>query len=740
MQERFAKLILDISHHKVDKLFTYIIPKELEAYIELGQAVEVDFGNSKISRKAYVVEISDSTDIEYNKLRYIKGILKSQRAADIKLVKLALWMSRYYGCTMSRAISTVLPVKKKVAAIVDSYVYRNFDISKSDEITALLKKKRRTSWIRLIEAFKDNEGLTFEYVKKVLKISPANISKMQSEGYIRLESTRLYREPKFVSKESTYDIELNKEQSFIVESFKNDIKDKERNYLLFGITGSGKTVVYIELIKHILSMKRQVIFLVPEIGLSYQVIRQLSLVFGDRVAIINSSLSYGERHDQFQKVADKKADIMIGPRTALFTPFENVGLIIIDEEHDGAYKNENMPRYDARRVAVEIAKLHNASLVLGSATPSIESYTMALDGKYKLFRLSKRAREGSSIADTHIVDLREELKQGNKSIFSRKLSQMITDRLKKKEQILLFINRRGYSNFVSCRSCGDAIKCVHCDVSMTLHKDNVLRCHYCGYSMHLPTTCPSCNSKYLAGFGIGTQRLESMTAKMFPSARVLRLDTDNAHKKNNTDKILSSFENGDYDILIGTQMIVKGHDFSKVTLVGIMAADISLYTSSYNASERTFALLTQAAGRAGRRERHSDVVIQSYKPEHYAIKAAATQDYESFYKSEIAYRKMLLYPPAIHILSIQFAALSEEKLLEFEKNFIVRLSVAVKEYKAIITGPVTPSVYKLYDYYRKILYIKHYQYDILSEIKIITDRIVDELNSSLDIAILYDFT
>ena len=317
---------------------------------------------------------------------------------------------------------------------------------------------------------------------------------------------------------------------------------------------------------------------------------------------------------------------------------------------------------------------------------------------------------------------------------------MILERLKKKEQILLFINRRGYSNFVSCRSCGDAIKCVHCDVSMTLHKDNVLRCHYCGYSMHLPTTCPSCNSKYLAGFGIGTQRLESMTAKMFPTARVLRLDTDNAHKKNNTDKILSSFENGDYDILIGTQMIVKGHDFSKVTLVGIMAADISLYTSSYNASERTFALLTQAAGRAGRRERHSDVVIQSYKPEHYAIKAAATQDYESFYKAEIAYRKMLLYPPAIHILSIQFAALSEEKLLEFEKKFIIKLSAAVKEYKAIITGPVTPSVYKLYDYYRKILYIKHYQYDILSEIKIITDSIVDELNSSLDIAILYDFT
>lgn len=740
MQERFAKLILDISHHKVDKLFTYIIPKELEDEIEVGQVVEVDFGNSKISRKAYVVEISDDTDIEYSKLRYIKEISKTQRIADVKLVKLALWISKFYGCTMARAISTVLPVKKKVAAVLDSYVYRNFLVSDIDKLTVILRKKRRTSWLRLIEALKDNESLSFEYVKKVLKISPVNTTKMQDEGYIRIESTRLYRNPEFIQKKDKQNIELNKEQSYIVDNFKKDIKENERNYLLFGITGSGKTVVYIELIKYILSIGRQVIFLVPEIGLSYQVIRQLSAVFGDRLAIINSSLSYGERHDQFQKVTDKKADIMIGPRTALFTPFDNIGLIIIDEEHDGAYKNENMPRYDARRVALEIATLHNASLVLGSATPSIESYTLALQGKYKLFKLTKRAGEGSNIADTHIVDLREELKRGNKSIFSVKLTQLILDRLKKKEQIILFINRRGYSNFVSCRSCGDAIKCVHCDVSMTLHKDNILRCHYCGYSIALPKNCPSCNSRFLAGFGIGTQRLESMTAKMFPSARILRLDTDNAHKKNNTDKILSSFENGEYDILIGTQMIVKGHDFSKVTLVGIMAADISLYTSSYTASERTFALLTQAAGRAGRRDMHSDVVIQSYKPEHYAIKAAATQDYESFYEAEISYRKMLLYPPAIHILSIQFAALSEDKLLDFEKKFMSRLHEAVKGYKALITGPVSPSVYKLYDYYRKILYIKHYQYDILNEIKIITDGIADEINTSLDIAILYDFT
>ena len=485
----------------------------------------------------------------------------------------------------------------------------------------------------------------------------------------------------------------------------------------------------------------QVIVLIPEIALTYQTVMRFYGRFGNRVSIINSRLSAGERYDQFERARGGDIDIMIGPRSALFTPFSRLGLIIIDEEHEGAYKSEVVPRYHAREVAVKRAQMQNASVVLGSATPSLEAYTKALRGEYRLFSLHTRAKADSRLADVAVVDLREELKAGNKSIFSRRLQQMIGDRLEKKEQIMMFINRRGYANFVSCRSCGEAIKCPHCDVTLTLHKDNRLVCHYCGYSIPMPDKCPSCGSPYIANFGVGTQKIEMMTKKMFPQARVLRMDLDTTSKKGGHEEILSAFAEGDADILIGTQMIVKGHDFPDVTLVGVLAADLSLYTPDYRAAERTFQLLTQAAGRAGRDARHGDVIIQTYNPEHYSIVTAAEQDYETFYHQEMAYRRLMKYPPVNVLFTVQMASKSEAALVEAADRLAAHITPQADEEKVQMIGPVDASVYKINDIYRKILYLKQENYDILIKIRDHIDCFQQEKSEIFKgVVVQYDFS
>ena len=432
---------------------------------------------------------------------------------------------------------------------------------------------------------------------------------------------------------------------------------------------------------------------------------------------------------------------MIGPRSALFTPFSRLGLILIDEEHEGAYKSEVSPRYHAREVAEKRASMQGASLVLGSATPSLEAYSKALQGEYRLFRLTERAKKNSRLAAVSVVDLRQELKEGNKSIFSRNLQALIEDRLKKREQAMLFINRRGYANFVSCRSCGEAIRCPHCDVTLTLHNNSRLVCHYCGYSISMPDRCPACSSPYIANFGVGTQKIEQMTKKMFPAARVLRMDLDTTSKKGGHEEILTAFSEGEADILIGTQMIVKGHDFPNVTLVGVLAADLSLNTPDYRSAERTFQLLTQAAGRAGRDSRNGDVVIQTYSPEHYSIVTAANQDYEAFYQQEMAYRRLMKYPPASGLLTVQFSSRKEDCLKEaaaLAAGFVAPLA----EQEAVqVIGPVDASVYKINDIYRKILYLKQENYDILIKIRDQIDVFSENHRQLFDqVMIQYDFS
>ena len=742
MTKRFAQIIIDISHEKVDRTFDYRIPPQLEDRISVGVLVKIPFGKGNSLRKGYVVGITDHADYDADKIKEIAGIVEGSVSAESQLIMLAWWLKEQYGSTMNQALKTVLPVKQKVKPKEKKVLRLLIPEEQLAAVTAEAEKKSYKARVRLFKALKENPLIPYEVASGQMNLSAATLKPVIEKGYVALESEEIFRNPVKDAGSRVKAVDLNGEQQAVVDAFCEDYEaGKRETYLIHGITGSGKTEVYMEMISRVISEGKQVIVLIPEIALTYQTVMRFYGRFGNRVSIINSRLSAGERYDQFERARGGDIDIMIGPRSALFTPFSRLGLIIIDEEHEGAYKSEVVPRYHAREVAVKRAQMQNASVVLGSATPSLEAYTKALRGEYRLFSLHTRAKADSRLADVAVVDLREELKAGNKSIFSRRLQQMIGDRLEKKEQIMMFINTRGYANFVSCRSCGEAIKCPHCDVTLTLHKDNRLVCHYCGYSIPMPDKCPSCGSPYIANFGVGTQKIEMMTKKMFPQARVLRMDLDTTSKKGGHEEILSAFAEGDADILIGTQMIVKGHDFPDVTLVGVLAADLSLYTPDYRAAERTFQLLTQAAGRAGRDARHGDVIIQTYNPEHYSIVTAAEQDYETFYHQEMAYRRLMKYPPVNVLFTVQMASKSEAALVEAADRLAAHITPQADEEKVQMIGPVDASVYKINDIYRKILYLKQENYDILIKIRDHIDCFQQEKSEIFKgVVVQYDFS
>ena len=532
----------------------------------------------------------------------------------------------------------------------------------------------------------------------------------------------------------------------IINEFQDDVdKDVHRTYLLHGVTGSGKTEVYVQCIRRVIEQGKQAIVLIPEIALTYQTIKYFTRYFGERVTVVNSRLSSGERYDQFERAKKGDVDVVIGPRSALFTPFERLGLIIIDEEHESSYKSDNPPKYHARETAIERARLEGASVILGSATPSVESYKKAMSGEFRLWTMDERVSD-RKMADTSIVDLREELRRGNRSIISDELAEDITDRLSRHEQIMLFINKRGFNSFVSCRNCGEVVKCPHCDVSMTKHmasNGGKLVCHYCGYTVEEPSKCPSCGSRLIGGYGVGTEKVEQEINRMFPVARTLRMDKDTTSKKNSHEQILESFGRGDADILIGTQMIVKGHDFANVTLVGILLADLTLFDGDYRAGERTFDLLTQAAGRAGRGDVPGKVVIQTYKPDNYAIVAAANQDYRSFYETESAYRSFMRYPPEWNMLVIMAVGEDEEQLANTMDRMYSHIRGNHRNVRHLaVIGPAEPALAKVKDLYRKVLYIKHRDYQVLVDVKNcveewLRDDETREINSGINV--FFDF-
>ncbi len=737
----FANVIVDISHEKLDRTFQYIIPEELIKEISPGILVNIPFGKGNRLINGYVIEVTENPEFDIDKMKYIDGIDKESLPIESQLIRLAAWIKENYGSTMNKALKTVIPVKQKINPQNKKWVRLNVNRDEAYKFIEKYKdsKKYYSRYMLLKELLIENE-IEISIVINNLNVSRAVIKAMAEKGIIEISTEYFLRNPIKNSRIENNNIILTETQKSIVDSISRDISNGIRTpSLIFGVTGSGKTEIYIELIKKCLSDGKQAIVLIPEIALVFQNVKRFYRVFGNRVSVINSKMSVGERHDQFERAKKGDVDIIIGPRSALFTPFKNLGLIVIDEEQEGSYKSENIPKYHARETAIKRAQIADANVILGSATPSVESYYKTKTDEYKIYYLKTRIGE-SELPKIHLIDLREELLKGNKSIFSEKLDELIIDRLKRKEQIMLFINRRGFSGFMSCRSCGHGMKCPHCDVGLTLHNNGKLMCHYCGFKTDIPKLCPTCSSKHIAAFGIGTQKIETFVKEKYPDANVLRMDMDTTSKKDDYEKILTRFSSGEADILIGTQMIVKGHDFPNVTLVGIIAADLSLYASDYKASERTFQIITQAAGRAGRGKRAGEVVAQTYSVDNYSIQAALNQDYDEFFNQEIAYRKLMGYPPIVSMVAILFTS-KDEKNLNIGVEKISDL-IDNNDLNGIMKiGPSDGVISKINDVYRKVIYLKHQDVEEIIVMKDIIERFKENNKEEYkNIGIQFDFS
>ena len=737
----YANIIIDISHEKLDRTFQYRIPEKLLDQIHPGTPVEIPFGRSNRKIRGYVVEVTEEPEFAPERIKPVSHVIREGIPIEGQLIALAAWMRENFGGTMTQALKTVLPVKQKTTEKEQRLIWLKPDPTTAKSLLGELQRKHQTARARLLEALLEQSPLPYETVTQKLNITVSVIRAMQERELIRVESIRSWRNPLDQMKKQGTVVTLNPAQQQIVTGIENGWRSgDERPCLIHGVTGSGKTEVYMELIKSVLREGKQAIVLIPEIALTFQTVLRFYNHFGERVSILNSRMSPGERSDQFERAKRGLLDVMIGPRSALFTPFPNLGVIIIDEEHEAAYKSETVPRYHARETAIARGMLCGAHVVLGSATPSVESYDRAQQGQYRLFEMKERV-SARPLPTVYTVDLREELRNGNRSILSDRLRKLMTDRLEKKEQIMLFLNRRGVAGFVSCRSCGEVIKCPHCDVSLNLHNDGNLVCHYCGYQQPMVKKCPFCGSSYVGGFKAGTQKIEQYVRQQFPSARVLRMDLDTTRKKGGYESILSAFSNQEADILIGTQMIVKGHDFPNVTLVGILAADLSLHISDYRAPERTFQLLTQAAGRAGRGCRQGEVVIQTYQPEHYSIVTAAAQDYEAFFQQEIFFRDMLHYPPKWHMLVVHAA--SEKEMLVKQAQDMLKYKLLTKMEKEKehlqIIGPADAAVSRINDIFRKVLYVKAEDYQLLVHAKNMLEQEIRKDPAFRAVTIQFDF-
>ena len=721
----YAQIIIDISHGRLDRPFTYRIPEALQNDLCLGSLVVVPFGKGDTKRKGYVIGFSNTCEYPDGKLKEIEAIASG--GTDVtgdNAVRLALWMKQRYGSTMAVALRTVLTSRKQAKPCEHRSIHLLLSKDDAEKKRHEFAMKHQVARERLLRELMEAPDQPYSLIIQKLHVSAPVIAALKKQGILEVRTETFLRNPVSIEKCEEAGIRLSPEQRAISEGVLQDFealqegKDIPRVSLIHGITGSGKTEVYIAIIEEIVKRGRQAIMLIPEISLTYQTLMRFYRHFGDRVSVMNSTLSESEKSDQFERARRGEIDVIIGPRSALFTPFPRIGAIIMDEEHESSYKNESMPKYHTREVAEKIASMQNGVVVLGSATPSLESYYQAKEGEYRLYELSRRLT-GGTLPSVEITDLREELRAGNHSILSRRLSELVSDRLAKGQQTMLFLNRRGFSGFVSCRSCGFVPKCPHCSVSLSLHRGGRLLCHYCGYEEPMPDKCPECGSPYISGFHAGTEQAESFLSRQFPKARILRMDADTTRTKGSYEKILSSFANEEADILIGTQMIVKGHDFPNVTLVGILLADQSLNASDYRSAERTFQLLTQAAGRAGRGKYPGDVVIQTYEPEHYSIVHAAHQNYEEFYREEMVYRKLLRYPPAEHLLAIQIISRSEEHASLFAhktRALLEQLTAEAREKnpdRLLFIGPAPAVLEKLRDEYRYVIYVKSPDYDTL---------------------------
>ena len=701
-----AEVIIDRAAKKLNRTFDYNIPKELEELVIIGSSVLVPFGKAKELEEAYVIGIKEKSEYE------VKDIAKVKHNLTDKQIRLAKWMSKKYFCNVSECIKLMsAPGSKRKNEVKEktiNAIYLKKEIEEIDfEIqTGKIKSDKHK---RALEFLKENEGATATEVEMFTDCSKAILKTLEKNGYIEFLEKKVERNPLENKQiEKTEKLELNEEQQTAFETINKAVKENRyEEFLLYGVTGSGKTEIYLQLIEKVLENGKTAIMLVPEISLTPQTINRFISRFGkESLAVLHSKLSIGERYDEWNKIKEGKANIIIGARSAIFAPTENVGIIIIDEEHDSSYKSESSPRYSAKEIASILAKHGDFPVVLGSATPDLTTYYKAQKNEITMLTLTKRANN-SSLPQVKIIDLKQELAEGNRSILSTELYEEIKSNLKNKKQTILFLNRRGFSTFIMCRECGYTAQCKNCNISMTYHRfENKLKCHYCGYEEKVLTTCPNCKSSKIRYFGTGTQKIEEEVHKIFPEATTIRMDVDTVTKKNSHEDILEKFKNENIDILIGTQMIVKGHHFPNVTLVGVIAADTSLNIDDYRANERTFQILTQVAGRAGREKLPGKVIIQTYNPDNFSIDLAQTQDYKQFYDIEIALRKQLKYPPFCDIIVISFTGTNEKELISTSDYVYQYLNTKMDKEKYNVYRPVPSPIDKIQNKIRWRMIIK----------------------------------
>lgn len=718
----YVSVLTQIGVKAVDQTFFYHVPKLLENNIKIGVRVRIPFGNMILD--GFVLGISDNSSYDNSKIKDIINVIDEEPVLNKEMLLLGKYMSDNLLASLSSCYQVMLPkalkaeVKSNIKIKYDRYLHR---IKSIEEIDRYIDNCKYESQINLLCKLKEGDILITKMsssINTIIKYGFASIIYEECKRY-KYDGISNYKRVNLTDKQRLV-------SDTIISSF-----GKSDTFLLYGVTGSGKTEVYMDVIEKAINNGKSAIMLVPEIGLTPQIVGKFISRFGNVISVLHSKLSDSERYDEYRKITDGESKIVIGTRSAIFVPFNNIGVIIIDEEHTSSYKQDNNPRYSAINVAEWRSKYHNCPLVLGSATPSLESFAKAGNHVYKLLSLTERAG-GSVLPNVNIVDMKEEVKKGN-FILSDMLKNKISEVLSKGEQAIILLNRRGYSSTISCKECGYVYKCPNCDITYTYHKSsNNLKCHYCGYSMVLPNKCSICGSDNLKDYGLGTEKLEETLNSLY-KARIVRMDVDTTSKKGQHQKIIDDFGEHKYDILIGTQMIAKGLDFPLVTLVGVVSIDSSLTSPDYRASENTFQLLSQVSGRAGRSENKGEVIVQTFNPDHYAITLAKNHDYIDFYKEEMKVRKMLKYSPYYYMVLVSIT--SKDYELGFkEANKIgsyIRNNISSD---SIVLGPTMANMFKVNNIYHYQIIIKYRKDDSLMKVlKFIIDMQVK--NNKIDVSI-----
>lgn len=716
-----ARVLVEISNINVDKTFDYFVPFELENKIKVGIRVKVPFATREL--EGFVLEIiNDSLDSDYE-LKQIIDVIDNEVVLNEELLELGKFMSEKYFSTLISSYQTMLPkaLKAQNRTTINKKFIKIIEISDEININDHILNSTQS---KIIDLLKNKIQIRKDELNK---ISASSVKTLLKKGILKEKEVEEYR---------LKEIDVIKQEPFTLTPSQREAKEEILNtkslpktFLLHGVTGSGKTIVYIEIVEEMLKQGKDSIFLVPEISLTPQMVYSFKSRFGDEVAVLHSRLSEGEKYDEYRKISSGKVHIVVGARSAVFAPFKDIGVIIIDEEHTTSYKQDNNPKYSAIDIAIERSKFHNCRVILGSATPSLESYAKSIKGLYQRIELKTRFND-KVLPKVEIIDMNKERRRG--AIFSDKLINEINLRLEKKEQVILLLNRRGYASFVTCSNCGHTIKCPHCDITLTYHKSsNTLRCHYCGYGDKMQEVCPKCKEKSMKSLGTGTEKVEEELKKLF-NARIVRMDLDTTVKKGSHESIINDFKDYKYDILLGTQMIAKGLDFSRVTLVGVINADTSLMIPNYRSSEYTFQLLMQTAGRSGRGEKEGRVVIQTFNPEHYAIKFAKEHDYLGFFKKEMSIRRELSYPPYYYLVQIKVIG----KNYDIIRNEVNKIAYKVKDLlkNSQILGPTTCSVFKLNGLYRFGIIIKYKKEEHIDKVlKLLIDHYKNNRNIKIDI-------